>query len=67
MSEFVQLTKRQAVVAGLIADGFVDKEIAAQMGISFYTVRGHIKDIRDACGARNRAHIAAEWARGHIA
>jgi DNA-binding NarL/FixJ family response regulator len=40
-----ELTPRQQEILGLLARGFVTKEIAQQLGISYDTVRFHLKDI----------------------
>lgn len=50
--------REQACVTHLI-QGMTDKEIARQMGISEYTVKDHLKHIRQKTGAINRAGIIA--------
>jgi len=48
--------REQACVTHLI-QGMTDKEIARQMGISEYTVKDHLKHVREKIGAINRAGI----------
>lgn len=48
--------REQACVAHLV-QGMTDKEIASHMGISEYTVKDHLKHIRQKTGAINRAGI----------
>lgn len=43
--ETERLTPRQEEILGLLARGFIAKEIAGQLGISFDTVRFHLKEI----------------------
>jgi DNA-binding CsgD family transcriptional regulator len=49
------LSPRQAHVLTLLAQGLVDKEIAAALGISVRTVRGHIHAAMTRLGSRTRA------------
>ena len=50
--------REQACVTHLI-QGMTDKEIARQIGISEYTVKDHLKHVREKTGAANRAGIIA--------
>lgn len=52
------LTKREAVVARLVADGMTDKEIATNLRISVRTAENHVQRIRDKLSLRSRAQIA---------
>jgi non-specific serine/threonine protein kinase len=52
-------TDRQADIAGLVAQGFTNKAIAFELGISIYTVMRHMQNIRAKLGAENRAAVAA--------
>jgi DNA-binding NarL/FixJ family response regulator len=40
----VELSKRQAEIAGYVARGLSDKRIAATLHISIYTVRRHVQE-----------------------
>ncbi|HVM68152.1 MAG TPA: alpha/beta fold hydrolase [Acidimicrobiales bacterium] len=53
------LTQRQRAVAGLVADGLSNREIAAQLGINERSAEGHVERIRLRLGFRSRAQIAA--------
>ncbi len=49
-----RLTARELEVLGLLGKGCVDKEIAQALGISAWTVHGHIKKIFERLGVRTR-------------
>jgi DNA-binding CsgD family transcriptional regulator len=53
------LTEREAQIARLVASGMSDKEIAQSLGISFTTVRTHIKRAFDKLGVDNRVKLAS--------
>ncbi|MFJ2008567.1 ATP-binding protein [Streptomyces chartreusis] len=53
------LTRREQQVAGLIADGMSDKEIAAELVISRRTAETHVEHILVKLGFTSRAQIAA--------
>lgn len=53
------LTPRQREVAGLVAAGLTNREIAAQLFISERTAENHVQAILTALGFRNRSQIAA--------
>jgi len=53
------LSKREAEVARLIADGLRNKEIAARLLISEYTVDSHVRSVLAKLGFRSRAEVAA--------
>ncbi|MGY1659862.1 ATP-binding protein, partial [Geodermatophilus sp. SYSU D00705] len=55
------LTRRQLEVAGLVAQGLTDREIAARLVISPRTAESHVEQILTRLGFRSRAEIAA-WA-----
>jgi DNA-binding NarL/FixJ family response regulator len=42
---FPQLTERERVILGLIADGLENAEIARELGLSIKTVRNHASNI----------------------
>lgn len=51
------LSKREMQVADLVHQGFIEKEIADEMCVSYETVRTHTKNIRKKLHARNAADI----------
>jgi DNA-binding NarL/FixJ family response regulator len=53
-SASVLLTPREQQVLGLLCKGHVDKEIAAALGISPWTVRGHLKHVFAKLQVRSR-------------
>jgi non-specific serine/threonine protein kinase len=55
------LTRRQEEVAGLVAQGLTDREIAARLVVSPRTAESHVEQILSRLGFRSRAEIAA-WA-----
>lgn len=52
------LTVREREVAGLVAEGLSNKEIAKKLGISANTVRSHISNILRKLGVANRTQLA---------
>jgi DNA-binding CsgD family transcriptional regulator len=59
----IRLTRRQAEIIRLIADGCSDKEIAGRLGISRRTVRTHLENVFNEHGMRSRTEAAAELVR----
>ncbi|MFD5393208.1 ATP-binding protein [Streptomyces sp. NPDC127097] len=55
------LTRRERQVAGLVAQGMTNKQIAAELTISRRTAEGHVEHILTKLGFTSRAQIAA-WA-----
>ncbi|MGW5237392.1 LuxR C-terminal-related transcriptional regulator [Monashia sp. NPDC004114] len=53
------LTPREAAVAGLVADGLSNRQIAEKLVISERTVHGHIRNILTKLDATSRAKIAS--------
>jgi predicted ATPase/DNA-binding CsgD family transcriptional regulator len=53
------LTRREAEIAQLVAQGMSNKEIAAALVIAERTAEGHIEHILNKLGFNSRAHIAA--------
>jgi DNA-binding NarL/FixJ family response regulator len=51
------LTAREITVARLLADGKVDKEIAATIGISWHTARRHVERVLQKVGVHSRAGV----------
>jgi len=54
-----RLTPRQHQVAGLVAEGLANREIADLLGISERSAEGHVERIRLRLGFRSRTQIAA--------
>jgi DNA-binding CsgD family transcriptional regulator len=52
------LTKRELQIAGLVALGRVNKQIAADLHISEWTVSSHLRRIFSKLGVRSRAALA---------
>ena len=59
-----KLTRRAKEVAGLVAFGMTNREIAGRLFISERTVEGHVDRIRNKLGVRSRTEIAT-WAVEH--
>lgn len=57
-----RVTAGEARVAALVARGLSDKQIAARLGISYWTVRTHVAALFGKSGCRNRVGFAA-WFR----
>jgi DNA-binding NarL/FixJ family response regulator len=60
----VGLTDREAVVLHLMADGRMDREIAAALTISPRTVETHVSNILHKLGVRNRAEAGKRYRDG---
>lgn len=60
------LTVRQKEILASIVRGLYDKDIAAQLGISVYTVKEHINALFAKIGATNRAEAVAIALRKHL-
>ncbi len=58
------LTAREREVAGLIAQGLTNREIASRLVVSERTAEGHVQSILNKLGFNSRAQIAA-WAVEH--
>lgn len=56
--ELPDLTSREREVLGLIAAGRTDKEIAAHLSLSLYTVKSHVRNILAKLHASNRRQAA---------
>lgn len=57
----IHLTAREAQVAGLIADGLTNGQIAARLRMAERTADAHVEHIRNKLGLHTRAQIAV-WA-----
>jgi PAS domain S-box-containing protein len=54
-----RLTNREREVLGMVAMGRGTSWIAAELGVSSWTVETHVRNCLDKLGARNRAHAIA--------
>ena len=52
------LTDRQVTVTRLIAEGCTNAELAARLGLSFFTVRNHAEQVMGKLGVSNRSAVA---------
>lgn len=57
------MTGREEEVLGLLAQGFVTKEIADKLDVSFDTVRFHLKNIYGKLHVRSRAEALVQYLR----
>jgi non-specific serine/threonine protein kinase len=55
------LTRREAEVAGLVAAGLTNAEIAQRLSVAPRTVDAHVEHIRNKLGFRSRTQIGV-WA-----
>ena len=60
-SRIGRLTRRESEVLGLLSKGCVDKEIAQALGISAWTVHGHIKNIFERLRVRTRTEAVVRY------
>ena len=60
-SALARLTPRENDVLVLLAKGCVDKEIAQALGISIWTVHGHIKKIFERLQVRTRTEAVVRY------
>lgn len=57
---FQSLTEREIEVLSLVAQGFSDKEIAAELCIALNTVKKHMRNILTKTGAKTRTEAAVK-------
>ncbi|CAM5509791.1 helix-turn-helix transcriptional regulator [Streptomyces afghaniensis] len=57
----MRLSRRQAEIVALIAEGYSGKEIARILRMSPKTVESHMQRLFDRYGVRSRAAIVAKW------
>ena len=55
----MKLTPRENEVIALVAEGFIDKEIASRLNISSRTVQTHLNTVINKLSARNRVNAAS--------
>lgn len=58
LADFDQLTSREQEVLALISEGLSDKEIAAALSLSLYTVKTHVRNILAKLHVNNRREAA---------
>ena len=58
-----EITSRETDVLRMLAEGLVNKEIAARLGISEHTVKFHISSILDKLGASTRTEAVTQGIR----
>ena len=61
--ETAALSPREQEILALLADGLSNKEIAARLTISFFTVRAHLMHIYEKLHVRSRTEAAAKFHR----
>jgi DNA-binding NarL/FixJ family response regulator len=59
--EIAKLTPREQEVLALLARGYVAKEIADTLGISIWTVHGHIKSVFEKLGVHTRTEAVVKF------
>jgi DNA-binding NarL/FixJ family response regulator len=58
------LTPRERQILGLMAEGMDNREIAVRLGVSYATVRSHVRHVLSKLGARSKLEAvvrAADW------
>jgi DNA-binding NarL/FixJ family response regulator len=60
-SEVEQLTRREQEILGLLAKGYLYKEIADQLGISLSTVRAHLHTIYEKLHVQSRTEAVVKF------
>jgi DNA-binding NarL/FixJ family response regulator len=58
-----KLSPREVQIARCLLDGQSDKEIAAKLGISYWTVRSHVQHVFDKLGVINRRELMVRYLR----
>lgn len=58
-----RLTAREKQVLRLVTRGRTDREIAEELGVSFWTVRTHVGHLLSKLGSRNRVELAHRFGR----
>jgi DNA-binding NarL/FixJ family response regulator len=62
----IQLSKQQWECVCLLAEGMADRDISAELGIAYGTVKQHLLCARNKTGATNRTELAVLYVRGDI-
>jgi NarL family two-component system response regulator LiaR len=67
LNPFTELTKREMEILKLIANGLSNSEMAAQLVISEYTVKGHVSNILSKLHLADRTQAAVyAWQKGVV-
>ncbi|MCJ7625129.1 MAG: response regulator transcription factor [Anaerolineaceae bacterium] len=67
LNPFTELTRREIEILKLIANGLSNSEIAAQLVISEYTVKGHVSNILSKLHLADRTQAAVyAWQKGVV-
>ena len=61
------LTDRELEVAGLVAEGLTNKEVATRLRLSVRTAENHVLNVMNKLGLDNRAQVAAWFTRNRAA
>jgi DNA-binding NarL/FixJ family response regulator len=56
-----QLTRREMEIMDCLSKGYLDKEVAVALGISVWTVHGHLKNIYDKFGVHSRTEAVVKY------
>ena len=59
--DLTRLTHREHEILNLLSKGYVDKEIAEALGISVWTVHGHLKRVFEKLGVHTRTEAAIKY------
>lgn len=57
----MHVSPRQSEILTLIADGYPDKQIARELGMSARTVDSHLQRLYQRYGVHSRAAMVAKW------
>ncbi len=60
----VELTQREREILELVSQGFVDKDIACQLDISYHTVKVHVKHIYEKLHVHSRFEVMSKYGQG---
>lgn len=60
-TEDAKLTPREEEILQLLAQGYITKEIAAQLGISYFTAQTHLKKIYEKLHVRSRTEAVIKY------
>jgi DNA-binding NarL/FixJ family response regulator len=60
-AEVARLSPREHEILALLAQGYLDKEIVSKLGISFPTVRTHLKHIYEKLHVQSRTEAAVKF------